>query len=417
MEKPYAQIIVNWNQQRRTLIGNSLSRMMILRTFSLSCVALALYLLSLPRISHIWHSDRGSVYSEAPLIDGHNDFPIWIRAFYHNHLYQDNFTQPTELYGQVDFPRLRKGKLRGQFWSVYVECPKVYGNYSAAAYREIVHDTLQQIDLVQRLVKAYPEYLRHAYSAADIWKNFRGGPRISSLMGIEGLHQIGNSASILRMYRSLGVRYATLTHTCHNIYADSEEPHNPLHGGLSNAGKALVREMNRLGMIVDLSHTSFDTQRDALAASIAPVIFSHSNAYTLRNHTRNVPDEILQKLKRNDGVIMVTFYPSFLENDDVDASLNSVVSHIMYIGETIGYRHVGIGSDFDGMEKGPEALEDVSKYPDLIVELQKRQVKRVDILAVMGLNVLRVLEDVERISASMDDILPLEDDVKPFFNP
>jgi membrane dipeptidase len=234
-------------------------------------------------------------------------------------------------------------------------------------------------------------------------------------MGIEGLHQIGNSASILRMYYALGVRYATLTHTCHNIYADSEEPDVPLHGGLSDSGKALVKEMNRLGMMVDLSHTSFETQRDALALSAAPVIFSHSNAYTLCNHTRNVPDDILWKLKENDGVVMVTFYPSFLENAGT-ATLNSVVEHIIYIGEMIGFRHVGIGSDFDGMGAGPIGLEDVSKYPALISELQKRGIQRGDIMGVMGSNVLRVLEDVEHIAKSLQNVRPLEDDVKPFFD-
>lgn len=235
-------------------------------------------------------------------------------------------------------------------------------------------------------------------------------------MGIEGLHQIANSASILRMYHSLGVRYATLTHTCHNAYADSEEPAEPLHGGLSDAGRAIVKEMNRLGMVVDLSHTSFATQRDALEVSVAPVMFSHSNAYARYAHTRNVPDDVLQALKRNGGIIMVTFYRAFLERDVADATLQSVADHIQYIGETIGFQHVGIGSDFDGMDAGPEGLEDVSKYPSLIQELQRRGISRDDILGVMGLNVVRVLADVETVAASMSDIEPLEDNVKPFFD-
>lgn len=247
-------------------------------------------------------------------------------------------------------------------------------------------------------------------------KAFSSSSKIASLLGIEGLHQIGNSASVLRMYHSLGVRYATLTHTCHNIYADSEEPETPLHGGLSKAGKSIVQEMNRLGMMVDLSHTSFETQRSALAVSAAPVIFSHSNAYALCNHTRNVPDDTLKKIKENDGIVMVTFYPAFLENDPREASLNSVANHILYIGTMIGYRHVGIGSDFDGMGSGPVGLEDVSKYPDLIRELKKRGVSEEDISGIMGLNILRVLETVEHVSASMNLVRPLEDDVKPFFD-
>lgn len=361
----------------------------------------------------VTHDD---VFSEAPLIDGHNDFPIWIRAFYSNHIYQRNFSESTELYGQVDFPRLRKGRSGGQFWSVYVECPRTGGNYTSDVYLEIVHDTLQQIDIVYRLIKAYPSYLAHAYTSADIRSVFKSGKQIASLMGIEGLHQIANSASILRMYHSLGVRYATLTHTCHNAYADSEEPAEPLHGGLSDAGRAIVKEMNRLGMVVDLSHTSFATQRDALEVSVAPVMFSHSNAYARYAHTRNVPDDVLQALKRNGGIIMVTFYRAFLERDVADATLQSVADHIQYIGETIGFQHVGIGSDFDGMDAGPEGLEDVSKYPSLIQELQRRGISRDDILGVMGLNVVRVLADVETVAASMSDIEPLEDNVKPFFD-
>ncbi|RYP38122.1 hypothetical protein DL768_010815 [Monosporascus sp. mg162] len=293
--------------------------------------------------------------------------------------------------------------------------PKNASDYSDGVYREIVHDTLQQIDLVYRLIRDYPSYLDHAYSAADIGKTFDSGLRIASLLGIEGLHQIGNSASILRMYHSLGVRYATLTHTCHNAYADSEEPAKALHRGLSEAGMAMVKEMNRLGMIVDLSHTSFETQRDALRISAAPVIFSHSNAYTLCNHTRNVPDEILQALERNGGAVMVTFYPSFLDNDASNATLASVADHIQYIGEAIGYRHVGIGSDFDGMEAGPKGLEDVTKYPDLVKELQRRGVRRTDILGIMGLNVIRVLKDVEKVAISLRHAQPLEDDVEPYF--
>lgn len=288
-------------------------------------------------------------------------------------------------------------------------------NYSDAVYREIIHDTLQQIDLVYRLVKEYPHDLVHARSAVDVRREFHFGSRIASLLGIEGLHQIGNSASILRMYHSLGVRYATLTHTCHNAYADSEDPAEPLHHGLSGKGKAMVREMNRLGMLIDLSHTSFATQRAVLATTVAPVIFSHSNAYSRRNHTRNVLDDVLWALKSNDGVVMVTFYAAFLEDDPEAASLVSVADHIQYIGQLIGYRHVGIGSDFDGMEAGPRGLEDVAQYPNLLKELQHRGIQKDDVAGIMGLNILRVLDSIQDVAASMGHIQPLEDDVKPFF--
>ncbi|ETS77606.1 hypothetical protein PFICI_09668 [Pestalotiopsis fici W106-1] len=357
-----------------------------------------------------------SIFDRVPLIDGHNDFPIWIRAYYQNHIYQDNFTQDAPLYGQVDFPRLRQSRLGGQFWSVYVECPNNSSEYSDSAYREIIHDTLQQIDLVYRLIEEYPSDLVHARTAADVYRQFGSGDgRISSLLGIEGLHQIGNSVSILRMYHALGVRYATLTHTCHNAYADSEAPAAPLHGGLSARGWQLVREMNRLGMAVDLSHTSAATQRDAIAASAAPVMFSHSNAYARYHHSRNVPDDVLAALRRNGGIVMVTFYPAFLEADPAAASLDSVADHIQSIGEAIGYRHVGIGSDFDGMPAGPRGLEDVTRYPDLISALQDRGLASADIAGIMGLNVLRVLEAVECVSEQMRDVRPLEDDVKAFF--
>ncbi|KAI0903132.1 renal dipeptidase family [Ustulina deusta] len=355
-----------------------------------------------------------SIFKHAPLTDGHNDFPIWIRAFYQNRIYQSNFTDDQELFGQVDFQRLRRGQSRAQFWSVYVECPKITDDYTDETYYESIHDTLQQIDLVYRLIRQFPEYLTHASTASDVWQVFHSGSRVASLMGIEGLHQIGNSASILRMYYALGVRYATLTHNCHNAYADSGDM-PARHGGLSASGRAMVREMNRLGMVVDLSHTSHSTQRDTLQISAAPVIFSHSNAYTLCPHNRNVPDSILCGLQENGGVIMVTFYPTFLELNSSAASLMSVANHIQYIGETIGYRHVGVGSDFDGMEAGPEGLEDVSRYPDLIRELLSRGIPVFDVMGVMGLNIIRVLEDVERVAQSMRRVQPLEDRVKEFF--
>ncbi|KAI1421987.1 membrane dipeptidase-domain-containing protein [Xylaria sp. FL1777] len=366
--------------------------------------------------THYFSCAEETAFTEFPLIDGHNDFAIWIRAFYQNRIYQSNFTGEQELFGQVDFHRLRQGRSRGQFWSVYVECPKISGNYSDPTYYEIIHDTLQQIDLIHRIIRQNSSLLARAYTAADVEEIFHSGSKVASLMGIEGLHQIGNSASVLRMYHSLGVRYATLTHTCHNVYADSEEPTEPLHDGLSEAGKAIVREMNRIGMIVDLSHTSFATQRDVLQITTAPVIFSHSNMYTLFPHSRNVPDHILRALQRNDGVIMITFYPNLLEADPTAASLESVVNHILYVGKTIGYRHVGIGSDFDGMSAGPEGLEDVSKYPDLLQALVNRGLSSEDIMGIAGLNILRVLRKAEGVAKTMGDIQPLEDEVKPFFD-
>ena len=294
--------------------------------------------------------------------------------------------------------------------------PKESGNYSDEVNREIVHDTLQQIDLIHRLVKEFPTHLTLVHSSDDVWTNFRRSSTISSLIGIEGLHQIGNSASILRLYYQLGVRYATLTHTCHNKYADSEEPDAPLHKGLSPAGEELIREMNRVGMMVDLSHTSADTMRAALDITKAPVIFSHSNAFAVSNHTRNVPDDVLFRVRDNGGVVMATFYPEYVRSDDPhQATLSDVADHVIYIGQLIGYKHVGIGSDFDGMQKGPNGLEDVSRYPALIEHLRQKGVAEHDLAGVVGGNVLRVLEATEREAKKQQHVRPLEDDVKPFF--
>ncbi|KAI1120164.1 renal dipeptidase family [Nemania abortiva] len=400
-----------------------------------SCVLVLLLAITIPHASSTIPTQRvlSSATSEssveailgaAPLIDGHNDFAIWIRAFYHNHIYANNFTNTGELYGQVDFPRLRKGRIGAQFWSVYVECPASPESGTASLrdedYYENIHDTLQQIDLVHRLVQRFPDELVLASTAADIWSNFeKRAPQISSVLGVEGLHQIGNSAGILRMYHRLGVRYASLTHTCHNRYADSSEAvGGPLHGGLSAAGVQLVREMNRAGLIVDLSHTSFDTQRDALKVTRAPAIFSHSSAFAVCGHPRNVPDDVLRLLAANNGVVMVSFYPEHTHCEDpAAATLSHVADHIQYVGDLIGYRHVGIGSDFDGMSAGPSGLEDVSKYPSLVAELLRRGVSAVDLEGVFGANVLRVLSQVELIAMelrSLEDAL--EDDVKEFFD-
>lgn len=277
---------------------------------------------------------------------------------------------------------------------------------------EAMHDTLQQIDLVHRMVKEFPQHLQLASNAGDVWEIFKHSDKISSFLGVEGLHQIGNSVSVLRLYHQLGVRYITLTHTCHNKYADSASPEDPLHHGLSPAGEDVVREMNRVGLIVDLSHTSSETMVDALRVSSAPVMFSHSSSYSVCAHERNVPDDVLFHLKANGGVIMVTFYPEYTNcGNPAEASLNDVADHIQHIGELIGYEHLGIGSDFDGMPNGPKQLEDVSKYPALIEELLNRGVSAENLKGVVGGNVLRVLREVELEAERLTGLKPLEDDV------
>lgn len=218
----------------------------------------------------------------------------------------------------------------------------------------------------------------------------------------------------MRLYYQLGVRYVTLTHDCNNRYADAALAPAPRHNGLSAAGKALIHEMNRLGMIVDLSHTSVATMRDAINATRAPVIFSHSNARALCDHPRNVPNDVLHLVQHNRGVVMVSFYPTYIKCSDPDsASLKDVANHIMYIGRLVGFDHVGIGSDFDGMQHGPEDLEDVSKYPALIEELVQRGLSKDELKSIVGNNVLRVLDEVDTVAKDMSKILPLEDRVRP----
>lgn len=299
--------------------------------------------------------------------------------------------------------------------------------------------TLSQIDLVHRLTTAYPKHLSSpvldSYSAQQ---SFHKGLLISPI-GIEGLHQIGNSFSNLRLYHSLGVRYATLTHNCHNRYADAaltELPNGhggvqvakPFWNGLSPDGYTLVHEMNRLGMIVDLAHVSQDTMRDVLSTngSIAPVIYSHSSAYALCPHPRNVPDDILQLVKQKNSVVMVNFAPDFISCTKnltnpaglpvfypQNSTLEHVASHVIHIGELIGYDHVGFGSDFDGIGSVPKGLEDVSKFPALVAELLRRGVTDKDAKKIVGGNVLRVWRDVEAIAKKLQKggQKPVEDEV------
>ncbi|PUU78531.1 membrane dipeptidase-domain-containing protein [Tuber borchii] len=355
------------------------------------------------RVEHILRS--------TPLIDGHNDLPGKIRDLFGNMIYNSNFTFDTSLPGQVDLPRLKKGRVGGTFWSVFVPCPDTKETDDEVYYL-IVQATLQQIDLVHRLAGVYPDLALTSSPLAVRHVHYHG--KIASVMGAEGLHQIGNSASNLRLYHSLGVRYVTLTHNCNNKYADSALPANDtLWGGLSDDGKDIVKEMNRLGMIVDLSHTSHDTQMDTFKVTGAPVIYSHSSAYALCDHPRNVKDEALEKVKENNGVVMVNFYPMFVKRDGGEARLGDVADHVEYIGKKIGWEHVGIGSDFDGIGMVPVGLEDVSKFPKLLEELLRRGVTDRQASLIAGENILRVWRDVEKVSRKMnrEGVKPLEDRV------
>ena len=331
-----------------------------------------------------------ALHRETPLIDGHNDYPWALRE--HNAERDLNrldirVSQPTL---HTDIPRLRQGGVGGQFWSVYVPATLQGG----AAVRA----TLEQIDVVHRMVRKYPDTFELATTAADVERIFKAG-KIASLIGMEGGHAIDDSLATLRMLHAAGARYMTLTHSANVRWADSGTD-KPRLGGLSRFGEEVVREMNRLGMLVDLSHTSPETMRDTIAVSEAPIVFSHSDARALNDHGRNVPDEVLRLLPKNGGVVMVTFVPGFLVRGG-QATLADVANHMDHVRKVAGADHVGIGSDFDGIQAVPAGLEDVSKYPALTAELLRRGWPEQDVRKALGLNILRVMRRAEEVAARL----------------
>jgi membrane dipeptidase len=360
-----------------------------------------------------------------PLVDGHNDIPDAIRE--RGGLDSVNFAvlQPKLM---TDITKLRAGAVGGQYWAAYVPVTTIHGGEHPAVY------ALEQIDLVHRLCRKYPETFAAALTAADVERNFKAG-KVSCLLGIEGGHAIENSLGALRMFYRLGVRYMTLTHWETTDWADAATD-SAKHGGLTPFGEDVVREMNRLGMLVDLSHVSDATMVAAIRVSRAPVFFSHSSARALCNHVRNVPDSILKMTRANGGVVMVNFNPGFVSEavrvygDSVQAraralraggldsvrvadsvkawtargpkaTLAQVADHIEHIRAVAGVDAVGLGSDFDGITEVPVGLEDVSKFPDLIAELLRRGWSEQDIRKVAGLNALRVLRAAERVAMEM----------------
>ena len=347
-----------------------------------------------------------ALHKQTPLIDGHNDYPWALRGLDPGRDFgKADISKPVPSL-MTDIPRLRQGGLGGQFWSVYTP--------STMQGKEAVRVTLEQIDIVHRMTKRWPETFEMAYTAADVERSFKAG-RIGSLIGMEGGHSIDNSLATLRMFYALGARYMTLTHSANLAWADASTDKAAL-GGLSKFGEEVVREMNRLGMLVDLSHVSADTMEDAMRVSEAPVIFSHSSARAICNVPRNVPDNVLQLTARNGGVVMVTFVPGFISQAVADydakpaaergptppkATLAQVADHIDHIRKVAGIDHIGLGGDFDGITQVVAGLEDVSKYPDLTAELIKRGYTDQDLKKILGLNVLRVMKQAEAVAAKL----------------
>jgi membrane dipeptidase len=388
---------------------------------------------------------------DAPVWDGHNDVPIQLRGRLGNVIGEFDFEDTTDTGGDevqgawksktmhTDLARLRKGRVGAQFWSVYVSAD--------LPEPQAVKATLEQIDVTRRLVAKYPRDLALALSSRDVARAMAQG-RIASLMGIEGGHSIGSSLAVLRQMHALGVRYMTLTHYRNVPWADSSaDP--PKNDGMSDFGRLAVREMNRIGMLVDLSHTSEATMMDALDVAKAPVIFSHSGARAVANSSRNVSDAVLRRLPENGGIVMVIAFPSFVSeerrvwgaaleaetarakalfpgepkaataaldawkaaNPEPLATVAQMADHVDHIRRIAGIDHIGIGGDYDGMRVGPKGMEDVSGYPLLFVELARRGYSKADLEKIASRNMMRVMRAAERHAAEHRLDPPLESPV------
>jgi membrane dipeptidase len=407
------------------------------RTWATSIVALAMASLGAGTVQpgdNALLERAMALHRQVPLIDGHNDFPWTLREkspARDLNVLDMAVSQPTIM---TDIPRLRAGGVGGQFWSVYVPVG-MPGDSAVTA-------TLEQIDIVHQMVARYPSTFELALTAADVERAFKAG-HIASMIGMEGGHSINESLGALRQMFALGARYMTLTHSKNTRWADSATD-TVQHHGLTKFGEAVVHEMNRLGMLVDLSHVSPETMAAALRVTKAPVIYSHSSARAICDHPRNVPDDILKLVAANGGVVMANFYPGFVAPDAAPraieqfamanklqsehpndpaavkaaldawqkthpmakATLAMVADHIDHLRQVAGVDHVGIGSDFDGIDATPVGLEDVSTYPKLTAELLRRGWPDGDIRKLLGLNVLRVMKQAEAVAKSMEKETP-----------
>jgi len=383
-----------------------------------------------------------AVLARTPVIDGHNDLPWEVRDRFAGDLAKIDLGADTSKLPapagapalMTDIPRLRAGHVGAQFWSVWIPV--------STKGPEAVRMTIEQIDIVKAIAARWPRDFAMAYSVADIRRAQREG-RIASLIGVEGGHQIDDSLAVLRQYHDLGARYMTLTHSSNTAWADSATD-APVHHGLTPFGKAVVREMNRIGMLVDLSHVSEATMRAALEVARAPVIFSHSSARAITDHPRNVSDEVLRLVAKNGGVVMVNFAPGYVSEArrrwDADRAaekarfdsppfgglyigdaerakselakweaahpapvvgITDVAAHVQHVRDVAGVDHVGIGSDFDGIPETPAGLDGVDRYPALFVELARRGWSDADLAKLAGANLLRAMTDAEAVAARL----------------
>ncbi|KAL4876201.1 putative dipeptidase [Aspergillus karnatakaensis] len=356
---------------------------------------------SLPSIPQTDYSARTrDVLSKTPLIDGHNDLPYLIRNELKHQIYNDRFTFNTGLLSQTDRKKLKEGLVGGQFWSAYIHCPDPSEQVGLDDPTCVVRDTLEQIDITKRFVAEYPDLFQFCANSTCAREAFQNG-KIGSYIGIEGGHQIGNSLASLRMFYDLGARYITTTHNCDNVFATaaSSVTAGAPDTGLTPFGREYVREMNRLGMMIDLSHVSHQSMRDILDESVAPVIFSHSGAYGVSKTLRFAPDDVIRRTAEGGGIVMITFVIRFLRPEDPGAAtIHDVVDQILYVADLVGWEFVGVGGDFDGTPATPVGLEDVSKYPRLIELLMERGATDEQIRKFAGENMLRVWRDVERVA-------------------
>lgn len=374
-------------------------------------------------------SEQGrKVHFESYVFDGHNDLP-WEMRTKADSSFAKRDIRTSQPKMHTDIPRLKAGGVGAQFWSVYVPADTMKKGTALA-------DTLEQIQLVKTMIERYPDVFEPARTAADVERIVKSG-RIASLMGVEGGHSIEDSIENLRRLHALGAGYMTLTHSDTLAWADAATD-KAQHQGLNAFGEEVVREMNRLGMLVDLSHVSDETMKDAIRIGKAPVIYSHSSARAVANHPRNVPDDVLLMVKENGGVVMINFFPGFIvprsaeimakmfdkrrelrskfpneadyqreerrweiENPYPAGSIHDVVDHIDHIAKLIGVEHIGIGSDFDGINRVPKQLEDVSTYPLLTQELLNRGYQPADIHKIMSGNILRVMRAAEKVATDL----------------